>query len=266
MVLLLKLEGCTCMYVRICTYLYFWPSLVSICYCCLCEVSDVNGFVRLAKWAHSFVCPLGASEGAGERERERGREGTVPLALMQECACITDYVIFLHMYVHACHLPLLLCVIMHNKENWPFFILSFPCSSEMTVYLLERSVMGGSRCLLAGDVYMFLQKNMVWKSIPPLPLSLSLAPSLFSLSLSPSLSSKNIKFLLTIRLSSRRLVCPTSIRELASVMRIFDFTFSSHQLVSSVSCNRIENKNNQCMHDFVEIRFVKFLVVLCACA
>lgn len=49
MVLLLKLEGYTCMYVRICTYLCFWPSLVSICYCCLCAVSDVNGFVRLAK-------------------------------------------------------------------------------------------------------------------------------------------------------------------------------------------------------------------------
>ena len=31
----------------------------------------------------------------------------------------------------------------------------------MTIYLLEKSVMGGSRCLLAGDVYMFLQKNMV---------------------------------------------------------------------------------------------------------
>ena len=41
------------------------------------------------------------------------------------------------------------------------YLLSHTFSSEMTVYLLEKSVMGGSRCLLAGDVYMFLQKNLV---------------------------------------------------------------------------------------------------------
>ena len=122
------------------------------------------------------------------REPERGREGgDCTLALVQECACITDYVIFLHMYVHAKLLSSYWCILT-------FFVFSFPCSSEMTVYLLERSVMGGSRCLLAGDVYMFLQKNMVWKSIPLSPslslsLSLSLSPpSLALLSLSPSLS------------------------------------------------------------------------------
>ncbi len=34
---------------------------------------------------------------------------------------------------------------------------TFLCSSEMTIYILEKSVMGGARHLLAGDVFMFLQ-------------------------------------------------------------------------------------------------------------
>ncbi len=36
---------------------------------------------------------------------------------------------------------------------------TFHYSSEMTIYMLEKSVMGGARHLLAGDVFMFLQNT-----------------------------------------------------------------------------------------------------------
>ena len=63
----------------------------------------------------------------------------------------------------------------------------FPCSSEMTVYVLERSVMGSTRHLLAADVFMFLQnatrKVSLTPSSPPPPPPLPSSPS------SPSSSS-----------------------------------------------------------------------------
>ena len=37
------------------------------------------------------------------------------------------------------------------------FCFLLTCSSEMAIYILEKSVMGGTRRLLAADVYMFLQ-------------------------------------------------------------------------------------------------------------
>ena len=39
-----------------------------------------------------------------------------------------------------------------------FVSLTHP-SSEMTIYILEKSVMGGARHLLASDVFMFLQND-----------------------------------------------------------------------------------------------------------
>eukprot|EP00731_Ephydatia_muelleri_P030790 Em0022g304a len=37
--------------------------------------------------------------------------------------------------------------------------------SEMTIYVLEKSAMGGSRRLLAVDVFMYLQNNTNWKPV-----------------------------------------------------------------------------------------------------
>ena len=57
-------------------------------------------------------------------------------------------------------------------HHMPFMYLILFCelgssslcfSSEMTIYVLEKSAMGGSRRLLAVDVFMYLQNNTNWK-------------------------------------------------------------------------------------------------------